>query len=51
MKTLSKIYLLITVMFFYSNLSYSQYSNYYMVDVKQDIKVEGEITVNKKIEI
>ena len=50
MKTLSKIYLLITVMFFYSNLSYSQYSNYYMVDVKQDIKVEGEITVNKKIE-
>lgn len=31
-------------------LNYSQYSNYYMVDVKQDIKVEGEITVNKKIE-
>jgi hypothetical protein len=31
-------------------LSYSQYSNYYLVDVKQDIKVEGEITVNKKIE-
>lgn len=31
-------------------INYSQYSNYYMVDVKQDIKVKGEITVNKKIE-
>ena len=42
-------YLIISV-FAFPMLSYSQYSNYYMVDVKQDIKVEGEITVNKKIE-
>lgn len=41
---------LIISLFAFPMLSYSQYSNYYLVDVKQDIKVEGEITVNKKIE-
>lgn len=42
---------LFTILFCtFSILTYSQYSNYYMVNVKQDIKVNGEITVNKKIE-
>ena len=48
MKKLIKF--LMIFVFAFPILSYSQYSNYYLVDVKQDIKVEGEITVNEKIE-
>lgn len=48
MKKLIKF--LMIFVFAFPILSYSQYSNYYMVDVKQDIKVKGEITINEKIE-
>ena len=48
MKTKKSLFTILFCSFYI--LTYSQYSNYYMVNVKQDIKVKGEITVNEKIE-
>jgi hypothetical protein len=48
MKKLIKF--LMILVFAFPILTYSQYSNYYTVNVKQDIKVKGEITINEKIE-